>query len=724
MAQRNIRNCVYPTKGVHHHNLPSNAASNMPTRKSCLHFWQSFYHISTRVLCVLLIVAQTLYMDYLVVQYKENNIWWCLLVPDLLAIFLFATYFIRTYHYFIFTKEGRTKPMPGMKSNKTKLKLFPWGPFAWFIYSSATALKIILIFTSVPQFKSKWQKNTLTSMSTSQAAVGFTSLIFFFMIMSNVHKSTNRKMKNFIHEVGATVPIDLLDTMDLMELLYEEEKAKHLHVNIIRLVLGIVVINLTLPILPCVVIHRGRTHTSNMFRRLVFAQKVIQIVLINLLFISVRLVLWAMFNEKFSIFILKNVLMIGILLSDIFSVYKEVHEEAKHEDKVKKYEDVIKEMIPEDVKEEIEMDDLVEAVAAVIEKDLDMDQPTVNSKKKWLYRCECLHHYFSRIFCLVVLIGQNHYIDYLLVYYQKISFWWIIFIPDWFVIILFIVYYVQTYSQFVTNIDIRKHWSNDSASNEDKTRKTNHLPWGPIAWFVYGSVTASKVIVAFHSKSYMMEWERNTIRGPSGMQLAVGLAALIYFLMLISNIHQTVDRKMKNFIHEVGATVPIDILDTMDLMELLYEVEDRRIIHEGIIKLILTIVVVNLIVPTFPCAIVYRGRTHGSNIFKRLVFAQKIVQIIMVNLLFVCVRAVLCALYGQKFSAFIIKNILVIVILLSDIFSVYKESREEKKGKKYGENGRDSGLAAVIKRTREAIGVKRDSMEKNLCKPKQKTSSV
>lgn len=269
-----------------------------------------------------------------------------------------------------------------------------------------------------------------------------------------------------------------------------------------------------------------------------------------------------------------------------------------------------------------------------------------------------------------------------------------------------------------------KHWPNESASNEDKAGNNNYLPWGPIAWFTYGSVTASKVIVAFHSNSYMMEWERNTIRGPSALQLAVGLAAVIYFLMLISNIHQSVDRKMKNFIHEVGATVPIDILDTMDLMELLYEVEDRRVVHEGIIKLILTIVVVNLIVPTFPCAIVYRGRTFGSTIFKRLVFAQKIVQIIMVNLLFVCVRAVLCALYGKKFSAFIIKNILVIVILLSDIFSVYKESREEKNVKKRSEKERDSSIASVIKRTREMIGVKRDSIEKNLCKSKHKTSSV
>ncbi|GAB1598206.1 uncharacterized protein LOC115215557 isoform X1 [Argonauta hians] len=642
----------------------------MSTRKSCLHFWQLFYHTSTRGICIVLMVLQMTCLDYVVVTYRENNLWWLIGILDVVVVSLFSIYFFKTYYYFIRTK----------KINEKKLKIYPWGPLAWFIYSTETVLKILLIFNSDPQLTTKWEYNTFRSQTTSQAAVGFTSLIFFFMIMSNVHKSTNRKIVTFIHEVGATVPLDLLDTMDLMELLYQEEKMARFHVNIIRLIMAIVVINLTLPIIPCIIIHRGITHTSSVFRRLVLIQKVIQILLINLLFVGVRLILWGIFNEKFSIFIIKNVLIIGILLSDIFSMYKEFHEEIKHDIQLKQYEEAINDMLSDNVKENIEMEDLVEAVATIAEKDLKRVSPEKKyEKKKSSNRCESFHHYFSRIFCLILLIGQNHYINYLLVYYQKISFWWIIFVPDWLVIILFMVYYAQTYSVFTTKINIMKQCTNESTSREVNMKQTSNLPWGPIAWFLYGSITASKVILAFHSKSYMMEWEKNTMRSANGLQLAIGLASLIYFLMLISQIHRTVDRKMKNFIHEVGATVPIDILDTMDLTELLYEVEDRRIIQEDIIKLILTIVVVNLIVPTFPCIVVYRGRTYGSKMFKRLVFAQKIIQITMVNLLVVGVRTLLCAFYGQKFSPFIIKNILVIIILLADIFSVYRESREEKK---------------------------------------------
>ncbi|CAI9715824.1 Hypothetical predicted protein [Octopus vulgaris] len=687
MAQRNIRNCVYPTKGVHHHNLPSNAATNMPTRKSYifsvykevheeakhedkvkkyedvikemipgdvkeeiemddlveavaaviekdldmdqpkenskkkwLYRCECLHHYFSRIFCLVLLIGQNHYIDYLLVYYQKISFWWIIFVPDWFVIILFIVYYVQTYSQFVTNIDIRKHWPSDSASNEDKTRKtnhLPWGPIAWFVYGSVTAAKVIVAFHS-KSYMMEWERNTIRGPSGFQLAVGLAALIYFLMLISNIHQTVDRKMKNFIHEVGATVPIDILDTMDLMELLYEVEDRRVIHEGIIKLILTIVVVNLIVPTFPCAIVYRGRTHGSSMFKR----------------------------------------------------VYKESREEKKGKNYGENGRDSGLAAVIKRTQEVIELG--ISRALEFFECDIFMDQPKENSKKKWLYRCECLHHYFSRIFCLVLLIGQNHYIDYLLVYYQKISFWWIIFVPDWFVIILFIVYYVQTYSQFVTNIDIRKHWPSDSASNEDKTRKTNHLPWGPIAWFVYGSVTAAKVIVAFHSKSYMMEWERNTIRGPSGFQLAVGLAALIYFLMLISNIHQTVDRKMKNFIHEVGATVPIDILDTMDLMELLYEVEDRRVIHEGIIKLILTIVVVNLIVPTFPCAIVYRGRTHGSSMFKR----------------------------------------------------VYKESREEKKGKNYGENGRDSGLAAVIKRTQEVIGVKRDSMEKNLCKPKQKTSRV
>lgn len=325
----------------------------MSARKKCIHLCEHVNHYASRVLCMILIIMQVHYLDYLLVFYSQSSYWWFILIPDWVAIFLFLIYFIKSYKHFARAPKTyetylgfQTTPDPIRCREGHDKTYFPWWPLAWLLYSITISLKIIVLFTMTPEESiEQWEEQTLQGATGMQTAVGITSVIFFLMLVSNIHRSVNQKMKSFIHEVGATVTIDLLDTMDLLELLYEEEEKSDRwggnEVIIFRLVLIIVVINMLVPVFPCVIIHRGRTHTSHMFRRLVLIQKVLQIVLVNILFMCVRLVLWSMFSEKFSAFIIKNILMVGILSADIFNVYMEMHEEKHREVHKKKYYETI-----------------------------------------------------------------------------------------------------------------------------------------------------------------------------------------------------------------------------------------------------------------------------------------------------------------------------------------------------------------------------------------------
>ena len=358
----------------------------MSARKKCLHLCEHVNHFSSRFLCLILILAQVHYLDYLLVFYSQTPYWWFILIPDWIAIFLFFAHFAKSYRHFARSPKvheiawgfnSKNDPLPCREGHDKTY--FPWWPLAWLVYSITISLKIIVLFTMTPEESiEQWEAQTIQGATGMQTAVGITSVIFFLMLVSNIHRSVNGKMKSFIHEVGATVTIDLLDTMDLLELLYEEEEKQAQwggHEEIIfRLVLTIVVINMLVPVFPCAIIHRGRTHTSQMFRRLVLIQKVLQIVLVNLLFMSVRLVLWSMFSEKFSAFIIKNVLMVGILSTDIFNVYMEAHEEKRKEKHQRKYYDTImgvatpvksKAVNGESV--EFEMKEVIEAVMFAME---------------------------------------------------------------------------------------------------------------------------------------------------------------------------------------------------------------------------------------------------------------------------------------------------------------------------------------------------------------------
>lgn len=358
----------------------------MSARKKCLHLCEYVNHFTSRFLCLVLVLAQVHYLDYLLVFYSQSPYWWFILIPDWIAIFLFFAHFTKSYRHFARTPKTHDAFL-GLRSKSDPLSCrdghdksyFPWWPLAWLIYSITISIKIIVLFTMTPEESiEQWEAKTIQGATGMQTAVGMTSVIFFLMLISNIHRSVSGKMKSFIHEVGATVTIDLLDTMDLLELLYEEEE-KHTRWGgdeeiVFRLVLAIVVINMLVPVFPCAIIHRGRTHTSHMFRRLVLTQKVLQIVLVNLLFMSVRLILWSMYGEKFSAFIIKNVLMVGILSTDIFNVYMEAHEEKRREKHQKTYYDTIMGVAaPVKTKSvngdsvEFEMKEVIEAVMFAIE---------------------------------------------------------------------------------------------------------------------------------------------------------------------------------------------------------------------------------------------------------------------------------------------------------------------------------------------------------------------
>ncbi|XP_029634725.1 uncharacterized protein LOC115210331 [Octopus sinensis] len=288
--------------------------------------YEYLHHRLLRISIILNLLVQMLVVNYQLVYYKETPTYWCLLIADSIYLALFIVHIHFTYkkHF-----EGYELPNHEFKQN------FPFGPLTWVIYAMVLSSKLIVVFTS---FAAEMEDETgIYSANALRAMFGLTAVVFFLLLMSHVHHTTPDRLKTFIYTVGATVPIDLLDTMDIMELLYEEEKTRRISEGMVYMILVIIVVNLMIPMFPCTILYIQEFGSKHIFVHLMIAQKVVQIFIINLLFMSIRLILWQQFGEGFSAFIIKNILVMGILSYDLFRICKEKAEDEQREEPVVNY---------------------------------------------------------------------------------------------------------------------------------------------------------------------------------------------------------------------------------------------------------------------------------------------------------------------------------------------------------------------------------------------------
>ncbi|XP_014787797.1 uncharacterized protein LOC106881800 [Octopus bimaculoides] len=284
--------------------------------------------------------------------------------------------------------------------------------------------------------------------------------------------------------------------------------------------------------------------------------------------------------------------------------------------------------------------------------------------QRFIKNYQFLHHKLLRIFIVLLLLVQMFVVNYQLVHYEETQTYWCMLIPDSVYLVLFIVHIFFSY---------KKHFQGYELPNPERKQT---FPFGPLTWVVYALVLSSKLIVVFTSFATEME-DENGINSANTLRAMFGLTAVVFFLLLMSYLHDTTPTSLKTFIYTVGATVPIDLLDTMDIMELLYEEEETRKISEGMVYMILVIIVGNLMIPMFPCTILYIQEFKSKRIFVHLMIAQKVIQIVVINLLFMSIRLILWQEFGQGFSAFIVKNILVMGILSYDLFRICREKAED-----------------------------------------------
>ena len=285
----------------------------------CLKMCNSMYQIPTRVLCLVLIILQGGVLDYYLVIYKDID-WVSWILADIAVILVFITAFIISYRHLQLAKDAVIRNIP------MQTGALPLGYLAWFVYSSLLAVRVAIIFKD---FAYDLKEEDFFGPNTLKFNIALAAFVFMLLLLCHHDAEVSSNRKHIIAELTGTVVFDVLDSVDVLDVLFDKEAIVDFPPHMDTAVIVIACVNLVLPTLPLITlsrIHYGHKHTP---RDIMMLHKMLLVFLVNLPLLIIRFLLWHLLSKEISIFPIKNLIVIFLVFHDL---YEKRREELDRED--------------------------------------------------------------------------------------------------------------------------------------------------------------------------------------------------------------------------------------------------------------------------------------------------------------------------------------------------------------------------------------------------------
>ena len=279
----------------------------------CIQMCSSMYQIPMRILCTFLVLLQGAVLDYYLVTYK-NKYWYSWIVADVALFFTFFMAFVISYRHLILAKES--------KEQKTRIQTgpLPLGYFAWLVYSSLLAARVAIIFKDIAF---RLNEEDFFGPNTLKIAISSAAFIFLFLLLTHHNAETDSLRKVFINELTGTVVFDVLDSVDVLDVLFDHEAIEDFPVHLDTAIISVACINLILPTLPLATLSSTHFGHKKASREIIFLHKMLLVFLVNLPLLIIRLLLWHVLSKEISVFPIKNLIVIFLVFYDMYEKRKE-----------------------------------------------------------------------------------------------------------------------------------------------------------------------------------------------------------------------------------------------------------------------------------------------------------------------------------------------------------------------------------------------------------------
>ncbi|XP_045164167.2 uncharacterized protein LOC123528478 [Mercenaria mercenaria] len=279
----------------------------------CLKMCNSMYQIPTRILCLVLLLLQGVVLDYYLVKHK-NKYWASWIVADIAVIVVFVTAFIISYRHLQVAKDAVVKNTP------VQTGALPLGYLAWFVYSGFLATRVAIIFKD---FAFQLKEEDFFGPNTLKINISLAAFVFMLLLLCHHDAEVDSERKHVIVELTGTVVFDVLDSVDVLDILFDKEAIEDFTAHMDTAIIVIACINLVLPTLPLMTLSRMHYGHRRAPREISMLHKLLLVFLVNLPLLIIRLLLWHLLSKDISIFPMKNVVVIFLVFHDLYEKRRE-----------------------------------------------------------------------------------------------------------------------------------------------------------------------------------------------------------------------------------------------------------------------------------------------------------------------------------------------------------------------------------------------------------------
>ena len=191
-----------------------------------------------------------------------------------------------------------------------------------------------------------------------------------------------------------------------------------------------------------------------------------------------------------------------------------------------------------------------------------------------------------------------------------------------------------------------------------------HLPLTYLAWFVYALVLDVKVVVIF--TTFSTDLDENVFFGPNTLKTSLAIAGLV-FLTFIATQHDLKTGQRRNQLVSLTAAVVFDHLDSVDILDNLFDKEARTEFPAGLATTIIVICCLNLLLPTLPMFTLVKTRFGLRRLPEKYELMHKFAIGYLVNLPLFVTRMITWHGLSSGISIFLLKNVMAIGVVTFEI---------------------------------------------------------
>lgn len=264
----------------------------------------------SRIFAVILLVLQGALLDYYLIVKEESSWWFAWIVADAVVL---STWMLTMK---ISQRNSRKLPQLPCEENKDEIKL---AYLSWIVYSLHLVPKVAILFelkASLLDEKMVFGPNML------KMNLCLTPMLFLFLIYAHHDAKSHSRRRYYLEKMTAAVTLDLFDSVEMLEYLFDKEK---IPIELRNSILAFSCMNIFLPTFALFELKFNKFHESGETSPISF--KFIYVCsfmfFVNVPFLVLRLILWHGYHFDVSVLLAKNALAIVMGVIEIMEFFGE-----------------------------------------------------------------------------------------------------------------------------------------------------------------------------------------------------------------------------------------------------------------------------------------------------------------------------------------------------------------------------------------------------------------